>query len=95
VYIILCDFLYADSSGVVTVSATAAEAVNTNVTIYWTWEGDSSNTVYGTTTITTGNTYGVNTSSGASDGESGFLTSVYTDPYSSGAQVYDVSSTCY
>lgn len=69
VYISICDYLQADGFGQVTVSATADIAVDQNVTVYWQWIGDLSSTITGTTTITSGNTFGTNTVGGAIAGE--------------------------
>jgi hypothetical protein len=88
----LCNYLYADGSGNVTVSATATEAVNTNVSVYWTWVGDLSSIVTGTTTISSGDSFGTSTVGGAFNDEyfSDFTTLYYL-PVNSPPQIYTLS----
>jgi hypothetical protein len=96
VYITLCDYASADGSGGVTVSATATANVNTTITIYWSWEGVNGSLIGGSTTITTGNSFGTNTVYGASSNESILnlnAFSAYVSPGSFGTQTYDVGGT--
>jgi len=98
VYITLCDYASADSSGGVTVSAAASANVNTTVTIYWSWEGVNGNLIGGSTDITTGNNFGTNTVYGASSNESILdlnAFSAYASPSSFGTQTYDAGGSCY
>lgn len=96
VYITICDYIQANGLGEVTVSATSDTAVDTNVTVYWQWIGDLSSTITGTTTITSGNTFGTSTVGGASAGENySYFNYLYFSPNPSvgGQNYYD--SYCY
>jgi hypothetical protein len=89
----ICGYLFANGSGQVTVSATATEAVNTNVSIYWTWVGDLSSIVSGTTTISSGNTFGSSTVGGAynDEGFSYFTGALLPSPGSNLPQIYSTT----
>jgi hypothetical protein len=90
VYFTICDYIQADSSGNVTVGITASENVDTNVSIDWTWTGDSSSVITGTTTITSGNAIGTATVGGAvSDEFNDSLSTSTPSPSSYGTQTYD------
>jgi hypothetical protein len=98
VYFTICDYLQADGSGNVSVSFTASETVDTNVSFSWTWTGINSSVITGTTTISSGNTYGVATVGGATADE--FNSSILYNcpsPSSYGTQTYDCDSfsNCY
>ena len=97
VSITLCDYISADGSGIVTLSATSDANVDTAVTVYWTWSGDLGSTIYGITTISSGTSYGVGTEFGAVAGENNVSISAYVSPTSFGTQSYDVGPpySCY
>jgi hypothetical protein len=93
----LCGYNPADSSGNVTVDITASENVDTNVSIDWSWTGIYSSVVSGTTTITSGTSFGTSTVGGAfSDEFNSSLLSYAPSPSSYGTQTYDGSyGNCY
>jgi hypothetical protein len=88
----ICGYIVANGSGQVTVSATADTAVNTNLSVYWTWVGDLSSEVSGTTTISSGDTFGSSTVGGAySDEYFSSFTSIYLAITNSPPQKYTLS----
>ena len=94
----ICGYLFADGLGQVTVSATADTAVNTNVSFYWTWVGDLSSVVSGTTTISSGNTFGISTVGGAFSDEafSYFTSTLPPSPGNNLPQIYGTTiGVCY
>jgi hypothetical protein len=64
-----CSYASADGAGDVTVSMVSSEILDTDVSFDWVWTGDLSSTISGTTTISSGNSYGSATVGGAGSGE--------------------------
>jgi hypothetical protein len=97
VYFTKCNYGNADGTGVVTVTMTASEVVDTDVSFAWTWTGVDDSIVSGTTTISSGQLYGTATVPGANAGE--FVSTLSVDdpsPSSYGDQIYSNSyGDCY